>query len=71
MSTPAANRVLRVVGAVLRNPGHLPLALWLLATLLYGTVAGALLHDQPYVAGPVINAIWVAATWRGLHLFAR
>ena len=71
MSTPPTNRALRMIGAVLRNPAHLPLALWLLATLLYGTVAGALLHDQPYVAGAVITAVWVAATWRGLHFFAR
>jgi hypothetical protein len=57
--------------AVLRNPTQLPLALWLLATLLYGAVAGALLHEHPYVAGAVITAIWVAATWRGLPFFTR
>jgi hypothetical protein len=46
---------------------HRPLSLWLLSTLLYGTIAGAMLHDHPYVAGAVITAVWLAATWRGLH----
>jgi hypothetical protein len=60
-----------MIRAVLRDPSHVPLTLWLLATLLYGTVAGALLHAQPYVAGAVITAVWVAATWRGHRLFRR
>jgi hypothetical protein len=60
-----------MIRAAIRDPSLLPLALWLLATLLYGTVAGALLHEQPYVAGAVITAVWVAATWRGLHIFKR
>jgi len=60
-----------MIGAVLLCPRHAPLTLWFLATLLYGAAAGALLHDHPYVAGAVITAIWLAATWRGLrHLQA-
>ena len=43
---------------------HLPLALWLLGTLLYGTIAGALLHEHPYVAGAVLTAVWLGAIWR-------
>lgn len=56
-----------LVGARLLRPRHLPLALWLVATLLYGTIAGALLYEHPYVAAAVITAIWLAA-WRGLAL---
>ena len=54
--------------ALLLGRRHLPLALWLLGTLLYGTVAGVLLHEVPYVAGAVVTAVWVAAIWRGARL---
>ena len=47
---------------------HLSLALWLLGTLLYGAVAGTLLHERPYVAGAVLAAVWIAAIWRGAQL---
>ena len=43
---------------------HLSLALWLLGTLLYGALAGLLLHERPLVAGAVLAAIWLAAIWR-------
>jgi hypothetical protein len=43
----------------------LPLALWLAGTLLYGTIAGVLLHEHPYVAGAVLAAVWLSAIWRG------
>src|ERR1700687_1068286 len=52
-----------VIGAFLICPCHLPLTLGLAATLLSGTAAAALLHDHPYVAGPIISLVWLAATW--------
>lgn len=69
MSTSTDPRgVLWAIGALLLCPCHLPLTLWLLGTLFYGTVAGALLHEHPYVAGSVITAIWFAATWQAVRL---
>ena len=60
-----------VIGAFLICPCHLPLTLWLAATLLSGTAAGALLRGHPWFAGAVITIAWGAATWRGLrHLQA-
>jgi len=53
------------IRALLLCRRHLPLALWLLGTLLYGAVAGALLHDRPYVAGAVLATVWLGAIWRG------
>ena len=60
--------VLWLIGALLLCPCHLPLTLWLLGTLLYGTVAGVLLHEHPLVAGAVISVVWLAATWRAVRL---
>ena len=57
-----------VIGAFLICPCHLPLTLWLAASLLSGTVAGTLLRAHPYVAGSVISLAWLAATWHGLRL---
>lgn len=57
-----------VIGAFLICPCHLPLTLWLAATLLSGTVAGAVLHEHLYVAGAVISLTWLAATWHGMRL---
>ena len=37
---------------------------WPTATLLYGTVAGLLLHEHPYVAAAVMTLVWFAAVWR-------
>ena len=69
MSTAAETRgALWVIGALLLCPCHLPLTLWLLGTLLYGTIAGAMLHEHPYVAGAVVTAVWLAATWHGVRL---
>jgi len=53
----------RMITAVLLSRRDRPLTLWLAGTLLYGTVAGALLQQDPYVAGAVITAIWVTAAW--------
>ena len=57
-----------VIGAFLICPCHLPLTLWLAATLLSGTVAGAVLRDHVYVAGAVISVTWLVATWHGIRL---
>jgi hypothetical protein len=57
-----------VIGAFLICPCHLPLTLWLAATLLSGTVVGALLHAHPYIAGSIISVVWLVATWHGLRL---
>jgi hypothetical protein len=48
-------------------PCHLPVTLGLLAFLLSGTAAGALLLSHPYAAGAVITAVWLAGTWRGVR----
>ena len=56
------------VRALLLCRRHVPLALWLLGTLLYGAVAGALLQERPYVAGAVLAAVWLAAIRRGARL---
>ena len=57
-----------LIGAFLICPCHLPLTLWLAATLLAGTALGAALRGHPMVAGTVITLAWLAATWRGVHL---
>ena len=54
-----------MIRALLLCRRHVPLALWLLGTLLYGAVAGALLREHPPIAGAVLATIWVAAIWRG------
>jgi cytochrome c biogenesis protein CcdA len=57
-----------VMGAFVFCPCHLPITLSVLALLLGGTAAGALLRAHPYIAGTVITALWVAGTWRGFAL---
>src|SRR4029078_13325896 len=61
--------LLWVIGAFVICPCHLPLTLGLLATVLSGTAAGALLIDHPIAAGIVITATWLAATLRGVAHF--
>jgi mercuric ion transport protein len=56
-----------LIGGFLICPCHLPLTLSLLATLLSGSAAGALLRGHPLVAGAVVSAAWLAATWRGIR----
>jgi hypothetical protein len=60
--------VLWIMGAFLICPCHLPLTLWLAATLLGGTALGAALWGHRVIAGAVITLVWLAATWRGFHL---
>ena len=57
-----------VMGAFIFCPCHLPITLSVLALLLGGTAAGALLRAHPYLAGAVVTALWVAGTWRGFAL---
>jgi hypothetical protein len=52
-------------------PCHLPLPLAILATVLGGTAAGALLRDHVWLAGGVVTAAWVAGTARGFLLIRR
>jgi hypothetical protein len=61
-------RAAATIRALLLYRRHVPLALWLLGTLLYGALAGALLYERPYVAGAVLAAVWLAAIWRGARL---
>ena len=66
----AENRgLLWVIGAFVICPCHLPLTLGLLATVLSGTAAGALLIDHPIAAGIVLTTTWLAATLRGVAHF--
>ena len=58
-----------VIGSFLICPCHLPLTMWLAATVLAGTAAGALLTSHPYAAGALITAAWAAGTWRGVRYF--
>ena len=60
--------MLWVVGAFVFCPCHLPITLSVLALLLGGTAAGALLRAHPYVAAAVVTALWAAGTWRGFSL---
>jgi hypothetical protein len=57
-----------IMWAFLICPCHLPLTLWLAATLLTGTALGAALRGHPVVAGTIVTLVWLAATWRGIHL---
>jgi hypothetical protein len=57
-----------IMWAFLICPCHLPLTLWLAATLFTGTALGAALRGHPAVAGTIITLVWLAATWRGIHL---
>lgn len=53
-----------VIAALLRCPRRLSIAVWPAATVVYGGVAGLLLHEHPYVAGAVMALVWMAAAWR-------
>jgi hypothetical protein len=57
-----------VVGGFVFCPCHLPLTLWVLATLLAGTTLGALLREHVVIAAALISSVWILATWRGLWL---
>lgn len=57
-----------IFGSFAFCPCHLPLTLGVLATVLGGTAAGAVLRDHAVAAGAVITAAWVVGTWRGFRL---
>jgi len=57
-----------VIGAFVFCPCHLPITLSVLALLLGGTATGVALRAHPFVAGAVVTILWVAGTWRGVHL---
>ena len=52
-------------------PCHLPLSLGVLATVLAGTSAGALVRDHAWLAGTVLTLTWVLGTGYGFHLIRR
>lgn len=51
----------RLCTELLRSPHVVRLA----AAVVYGTCAGLLLHDRPYVAAVAMVAIWLAALFAG------
>jgi hypothetical protein len=53
-----------VIRALLLGRRHLRLALWMWGTLLYGALAGALLHEHPAIAGAVLATVWLGGIWR-------
>ena len=57
-----------MIGAFVFCPCHLPVTLAVLAMLLGGTAAGAMLSAHPYLAGTVVTMLWAAGTWRGFSL---
>jgi len=57
-----------VIGGFLFCPCHLPLTLWLGATVLAGTAAGAALGEHPVASGVIVSVLWGLATWRGVYL---
>lgn len=63
--------LLWVAGAFVFCPCHLPITLSVLALMLGGTAAGALLRAHPYIAGAVVTLLWAAGTWRGFALIKR
>ena len=69
MATPEKNeRANWAIWALLLGRRHLPLALWIAGTLLYGALAGVLLYEHPAIAGAVLATIWLGGIWRGARL---
>jgi hypothetical protein len=60
-----------MIGAFVFCPCHLPITLSVLALLLGGTAAGALLRAHPYIAAAIVTLLWAAGTWRGFTLIKR
>jgi cytochrome c biogenesis protein CcdA len=60
-----------MIGAFVFCPCHLPITLSVLALMLGGTAAGALLRAHPYIAAAIVTLLWAAGTWRGLVLVRR
>src|SRR5262245_38468115 len=60
--------MLWVAGAFIFCPCHLPLTLWLLAAVLAGTTAGALVQSHPLMTGIVTTLVWLTGTWHGFRM---
>jgi hypothetical protein len=56
---------LRRLCAELLRSRHAPHVVRVAAAVVYGTCAGLLLHDRPYVAAVAMVAIWLAALFAG------
>ena len=67
-SQASVKGLLWVAGAFVFCPCHLPLTLWLVAALLAGTTAGALVQGHPVMTGTLTTLVWAAATWHGMRL---
>jgi mercuric ion transport protein len=63
--------VMWMAGAFVLCPCHLPITLSVLALMLGGTAAGALLSAHPYAAATIVTLLWAAGTWRGFALVRR
>ena len=60
-----------IVGSFVLCPCHLPITLAVLASVLSGTAAGALIYAHLYVTGAVISILWLAGTLQGFRLMQR
>jgi hypothetical protein len=60
-----------IIGAFVFCPCHLPITLWVVAALLSGTAAGALVLGHPYLSGAALLAVWLAGTLHGFNLMRR
>ena len=60
-----------VLGAFVFCPCHLPLTLWILASVFAGTAIGVLISEHVVIAGVLVTSVWVIASWRGMWLMRR
>jgi cytochrome c biogenesis protein CcdA len=60
-----------IVGSFVLCPCHLPITLSVLAAVLSGTAAGALIYAHLYVTGAAISILWLAGTLQGFRLMQR
>ena len=60
-----------IVGSFVLCPCHLPITLAVLASVLSGTAAGALIYGHLYITGSVISILWLAGTLQGFRLMQR
>ena len=60
-----------IVGSFVLCPCHLPITLGVLAAVLSGTAAGALIYAHVYVTGAVMAILWLAGTLQGFRLMQR
>ncbi len=60
-----------VLGAFVFCPCHLPLTLWILASVFAGTAIGVWIREHVAIAGVLVTSVWVIASWRGVWLLRR